>query len=437
MSADMPGVRPLKTEAPPHGALAGERDVDLGEERRAIAIAAFGWGLDAMDISIFSLLAPSLMATFAVGRGEIGILATSSLLSSAVGGWIVGVLSDRMGRLPALRLTVAWFSAATVFCGLAGSYGALLALRLFQGLGFGGEMTVGAVLVSEIVRSRFRGRALGLVQSTYAIGWAAALAAFFVVTHLVPGPATWRYLFIFCGLAGLPLFVARCLVRLPRYSASEGVPAPAGPASEVSRLRARDIFAPAYLGRTILASALCLGVQGGAYSLAVWLPTFLQQEKGFSNANTSGFLSVFVAGTFCGYLLAGYLNDRIGRRRMITLFSAASVATVLLDLYLPVPNWVLLAALFPLGLFSFGIYSGLGPIATELYPKGLRGAGQGFCFNFGRGLGSLFPTIIGFLSQEFALSASIAVLSGVCYCIAFVASLLLADTSGIELDEVR
>src|SRR5271168_701614 len=122
------------------------------DERIVFLSSAAGWMLDGMDINIFSLIIPSLLAAFAIGRGEAGALATAALVSSAFGGWLAGILSDRFGRLPVLRVTILWFSLATILCGFIHNYNLFLAVRVIQGLGFGGEWAVGSVLMGEIIR---------------------------------------------------------------------------------------------------------------------------------------------------------------------------------------------------------------------------------------------------------------------------------------------
>jgi MFS family permease len=143
------------------------------DERKIFISSAGGWGLDAMDICIFSLVIPSLLAAFTIGRGSVGILATAALISSAFGGWLGGILSDKVGRLVVLRWTIAWFSVATIICGLVHGYTTFLVFRILQGFGFGGEWAVGAVLMGEIIRSEKRGKVVGAVQSAYAVGWGA------------------------------------------------------------------------------------------------------------------------------------------------------------------------------------------------------------------------------------------------------------------------
>src|SRR5512143_3752473 len=144
------------------------------DERRALVAAFGGWSVDAFDFMIYTFAVPTLMAVWGMTRGEAGLIASSTLLFSAAGGWLAGVLSDRFGRVRMLQVTIGWFACFSFLSGFSQSFGQLLVLRSLQGLGFGGEWAVGAALVGELVRPGHRGKAVGTVQSGWALGWGAA-----------------------------------------------------------------------------------------------------------------------------------------------------------------------------------------------------------------------------------------------------------------------
>jgi MFS family permease len=131
------------------------------QERRTFVAAFGGNALDNLDVSIFTFLIPTLIAVWGMSRGEAGLIATSALVSGALGGWLTGILADRFGRVRVLQLTILWFSFFTFLCGFAQTPEQMLICRVLQGLGFGGELAVGAVLVGEAVRPEYRGRIMG------------------------------------------------------------------------------------------------------------------------------------------------------------------------------------------------------------------------------------------------------------------------------------
>src|SRR2546421_4405801 len=164
-------------------------------EKRTFWACFGGWALDAMDVQIFSFAIPAIIAAFAITNADAGLIGTVTLLTSAFGGWFAGALADRFGRVRTLQITIVWFAVFTFLCGFAQSYGQLLVLRALMGLGFGGEWAAGAVLMGEVIRAEHRGKAVGAMQSGWAIGWgiAALLATAFFT--LLPQDIAWRALF--------------------------------------------------------------------------------------------------------------------------------------------------------------------------------------------------------------------------------------------------
>ena len=122
-------------------------------ERRTFWACFAGWALDAMDVQPLSFVIPALMGLWNIDKGQAGQLATVALLMSAVGGWLAGILSDRIGRVRTLQLTILWFARCSFLSGLAQNFGQLLVARGLMGLGFGGEWAAGAVLIGEIIRA--------------------------------------------------------------------------------------------------------------------------------------------------------------------------------------------------------------------------------------------------------------------------------------------
>src|SRR5258708_26645208 len=176
-----------------------------GQEKRTLIAAYGGWSVDAFDFMIYTFVIPTLMAAWGMSKGQAGLIATSSLLMSALGGWVAGALSDRFGRVRLLQITIVWFACFTFLCGFTRSFEQLLVARSLQGLGFGGEWAVGSVMIGEIIRAQHRGKAVGTVQSGWAVGWGAAELMFGVVFTLLPGHIVWLCL-VWIRLAAAVLF---------------------------------------------------------------------------------------------------------------------------------------------------------------------------------------------------------------------------------------
>ncbi|HEY0287447.1 MAG TPA: MFS transporter [Pseudomonas sp.] len=404
---------------------------ELDKSGRRTFIAAFGgWSLDALDFMVFTFVISTLMTLWHIDKGQAGMLGTVTLLSSAIGGWAAGILADRYGRVRILQLTILWFSLCTVAIGFSQNFEQLFVLRALQGLGFGGEWAVGSVLIGEIVRSENRAKAVGTVQSGWAVGWGVAALAYTLAFSVLPEEWAWRSLFWVGVLPALLVLFIRKNVPEPavylrtqqRYADGE------------VRRSFWEIFSPELLKTTVLAALLCTGIQGGYYAITTWLPTFLKVERGLSVIGTGGYLLVIITGSFCGYLCGAYLGDRLGRRGNLILFSILSGVAIYAYTQMQLTNNQILVLGFPLGFAASGIFGGLGAFLTELFPSALRANGQGFAYNFGRGVGALFPTLVGYLSAKSTLGLAIGMFAGGAYCVVLIAALLLPETKGRTLD---
>lgn len=403
----------------------------LEADEKSTLVGCFaGYGLDGMDFMVYSFVLPSLILLWHIGKGQAGLLGTSALVLSSVGGWTAGLAADRFGRVRILQFTIVWFAVFTFLSGFAQNYGQLLVFRGMQGLGMGGEWAVGSVLIGETIRATYRGRAVGTVQSGWAIGWAFAAIAYALFFKLLSQDHAWRAMF-WIGLApaALAVFVRRHVPESALYAKSKAA------ASGASGGDFLQIFSPAILRVTALASLSAVGAQGGYYAINTWLPLYLN-SRGLSVTHTASYLIVIIGGSFAGYLCSAHLADRIGRRRTLIFFPFGAVIAVLLYTVLPISDAATLMLGFPLGFFTSGTFSPMGAFFTELFPTAMRGSGQGFAYNFGRGIGSIFPAVVGYLSVPLQLGRAIAICAASAYLLMVIAVLMLPETQGRKLEEV-
>lgn len=404
------------------------------QERNTFWSCFAGWLLDAFDVQIYSLVIPTMLAIgFIPDTAQAGLIASVALLSSAVGGWLAGMLSDRIGRVRTLMITVAWFSLFTALSGFAQDAGQLLLARTIMGFGFGGEWAAGAVLIGETVRAKYRGRAVGTVQSGWAVGWAAAVLVNLIVISIVPPEWSWRVLF-FIGIlpAGLLFFMRRNvhepeIAKITRATVAS---------TKQHRISGLAIFSPTYLKATLLCSLLAVGAQGGYYALTTWLPQFLSQAKNLALYALGGTLFIIIFGAFCGYLFGAWFTDKVGRRMALVWCAIGAIVMVIPFTLLDLPTWAFTVLCFPLGFFSSAYFSGIGAFFSEQFPTELRGSGQGFAYNFGRGIGALFPFLVGWLAASISIAVAIAVFAALAYGVMAVTALLLPETKGQELVSV-
>jgi MFS family permease len=399
-------------------------------ERSTFIACVGGWGLDAMDVQIYSFVIPALIATWGISRGEAGFLGTAALLSSAVGGWLAGYIADRFGRVRTLQIAIAWFAVFTFLSGVAQNYQQLFAARVMLGFGFGGEWAAGAVLLGEVIRPEYRGKALGTMQAGWAVGWGAAAVLYAGFFSVLSTEIAWRALF-WVGIlpAFLVFFVRRFVDEPPVYLKARADLLAAGDKPSFF-----EIFQPPLLKITFLGGLLGTGAQGGYAAVTTWLPTYLRTERHLSVLDSAGYLAVSIVGAFFGYLSGGILADKIGRRLTFLTFAVGAGAVVVVYTAVPFGNTTMLVLGAPLGFFASGVFSAMGPFFTEHFPTRVRGVGQGFAYNVGRATGALFPTLVGMLSARMPLGEAIGWFAGIAYGVMAVAAFLLPETRGKALE---
>ena len=374
---------------------------EIGREQwRTLVAAQLGWMLDAMDVMLYSFALTAVRGEFQLSGAAAGALAALPLVTSAAGGMLFGWLSDRYGRARALVWSIITFSLLTAFTATSRSVAELVFWRAVVGIGLGGEWAAGSVLVAETWPERHRGKAIGLMQSAWAIGY--LLAA--VMAALVLPAWGWRPLFM------LGVFPARVTLWIRR-----GVREPAGWKQPAHGLggAAAGLFRAPLRRNVLLMSLLCSCLLFGYWGLFTWLPAYLASpiEKGGAGlgiVRSSGWIVPLQIGAFFGYVSFGFFADRVGRLAAFLAFVLTTAALV--PVYgLLGRNATLLLALGPLvGFFGHGYYSALGAMAADLFPPALRTTAQGFCYNVGRALAGLAPVTVGALADRHGIGTALA-----------------------------
>jgi MFS family permease len=393
-------------------------------QRRVLIAASLGWMLDAFDVLLYSIVLTHLMQAFGMSRTTAGLLNALTLAASALGGLMFGMLADRFGRRRMLSASILFYSICTFACGLSTTIFALGVFRFLLGLGMGGEWSTGATLVAETWPPEWRGRAIGIVQSSWGVGY--ALAA--VVAWLILARAGWRWVFFAGILPGLAVFwIQRSVPEPPIWE------------------QARNTFAPGEKRRalrTSLRPLLILTVVNtfgmfGWWGLFTWIPAYLvlpstQGGRGLTAVSLTGFLvTINLVGMVPGYQLFGVAADKFGRRRTLIGYLLAAAAAVPLMAAARQPGLILLTACIA-AFFGTGFFTGSGLIGGELFPTSIRATALGVSYNVGRGLSALAPATIGALSERHGLAWAF-IASAVAFAGAAAAALFIPETIGTEL----
>jgi MFS family permease len=382
-----------------------------------------------MDIMLYAMVLAHLMRDFGMSTATAGLMGSLTLFASAVGGVVFGLIADRFGRVKALMGSILIYSVFTGACGLSQDITQLAIFRVLLGLGMGGEWATGAALVAETWPSEHRGKALGIMQSSWAVGYALAAA----ITALVLPRWGWRAVFFVGVLPALLTFWIRRHVEEPEI----WIKSVGEKKHLASRAGLSEIFRRPLLKDTLVTTLMNAGTMFAWWGLFTWIPAYLglpaeQGGMGMSVVKTSTWIIVMQVGMWLGYVSFGFICDRIGRKKtyIIYLFAAAALVIV----YSSVRQNAALLLLGPLvAFFGTGYFSGFGTITAEIFPTRIRASAQGFTYNIGRGLSALAPFTIGALAKGYGLALAFYLTAGFFLFSAFTA-FALPETKGKSLD---
>src|SRR5579859_6943238 len=419
-------------------------------QRRTLLAAAMGWALDAFDAMLYSLVLAMLMRDLGMSKSIAGFLGTLTLLASGIGGVLFGFLADRIGRKHALMASILTYSACSFASGLATSIAMLAVARFVLGLGMGGEWNTGATLVAESWPTEFRAKAISIVQSSWALGFAAAA--------LVAGPVAryfgWRTVF-FVGIlpAAITLWIQRSVpeseiwreraadakaeVLASRHS--EGPPVPDSRALDYAAQSSfAAIFRPPFARHTFALLLFNFFGMFAWWGLFTWMPPYLSLpvEQGGRGFGVMGMTTLMVVlnlcGMFPGYASFGWVADHLGRRKAFLVYTL--IAAVLIPLYAAARSQGVLLVLGTLvAFFGTGIFSGSGIMGSEIFPTAVRARALGFTYNGARTMSSLAPMVIGRVAQAKGLSWAFYLCAGG-YLLAALMTTHLPETKGKKLD---
>jgi len=390
---------------------------------RALFAAQLGWMLDAMDFLLFTFAIVPIQKEFALSSATMGGLTSVALVAGAIGGISFGRLADRIGRVRAMTISILLYSFATAGLATSTALWQLIAWRVAVGVGMGGEWSCGSVLVAETWPAEHRAKAMGIMQSGWAIGALIAAAA----SALILGRFGWRLLFLIGALPAVAAFIIRRNVAEPALWRERK--------REPSRWS--EMFSAQFARRTIIATLLASSVLIGYWGVMTWLPAFLATpiEKGGAGltiTKSAAWLILLQVGAFFGYISFGWFADRFGRRLAFTGFMIA--ATIVVPLFaFGARSPLTLLIIGPLvGYFAHGYFSVFGAMLAELFPTRFRASAQGFCYNAGRLASAAAPLAIGAAAQKHGMGTAIAV-DALFFAVGAVLIWMLPETKGAEL----
>ncbi|HEX3478251.1 MAG TPA: MFS transporter [Kofleriaceae bacterium] len=394
----------------------------------ALFAGQLGWALDAFDVALYLFCIPKIMAEWDLPASQAGFMVSVTLFSSAFGGILFGTVADRIGRKRALMATVLLFSVCSGLSGLAQNLTQLAIARALLGLGMGGEWSSGALLVSETWPAQHRGKAIGLMQGGWAIGYiAAAIAAIFILPRF-----GWRAMF-FVGIApALFTLWIRRKVDEPAIWLEARRSGVVGKAAGDSLVR---MFRSDLVRFTLLCTLTSAFVMFAYWGLFSWIPGYLAKPApdgaGLGDVKGPIWTIPMNIGALIGYVTFGFISDKLGRRPTFAAYLV--ISAVLVWIFGRTHDATELMVLGPLiGFFGSGYFSVFGAFIAELFPSAARGAAVGFCYNTGRMLSAFAPWLIGVLSTTYGLGGALTFLA-IAFAAGAVAIFFLPETRGRQL----
>lgn len=399
-------------------------------QKKTLIAAALGWALDAFDVMLYALVLAYVMRDLGMTKAVAGLLGTLTLLASGIGGVMFGFIADRIGRTKALMLSILTYSVFSFASGLATSIAMLAVFRFILGLGMGGEWNTGATLVAETWPAHLRARALSMVQSSWALGYAAAaLVAGLMLRHF-----NWRYVF-FVGIipALVTLWIQKSVPESEMWKEKKDSTTATPGETEFTQ-----IFQPRYLKTTIALLLLNFFGMFAWWGLFTWLPPYLslpvsEGGRGFGVMDSTRLLVVLnIVGMFPGYASFGWVADRLGRRASFILYTGC--AAVLVPFYaMAREQWSIMVLGALVAFFGTGFFSGSGIMGSEVFPTAVRARALGFTYNGARALSSVAPLVVGYVAQSHGLSGAF-YLCAAAFALAAVMGTQLPETLGKQLE---
>jgi MFS family permease len=387
------------------------------------------------------------------------------LVGGAVGGIGFGILSDRIGRVRSMMLTILVYSGFTCLSAFSQNWWHMVLLRGLVAIGVGGEWAVASAMVAEVFPARARSVSLGIFHASSILGvWAAVAVGVWIVGNPYFGPADYRWRWAF-GIGLLPALLT-FWIYASLHEPERWVQARALAAADRSQPTGRllDLFAPGLLRSTLVGLALAtvglatfwgvyvrgqslirelaenaqlgpLSAQLGPEARGQALHALSDQVKtGLKHTEMAALLLISGGGAF-GLIGFAPISNRVGRRGAFLFYCLGGVVSAMLVFKVlpPGPPWLLWSALPTFGFFTTGMHAGYAVYFPELFPTRLRGTGGGFCFNGGRLLAAPI-LVLNALMRGWGVSVSDSgALVGLLFLVGAVVLLFAPETRGREL----
>jgi MFS transporter, putative metabolite:H+ symporter len=396
----------------------------------ALTLVLLGWVFAGMDYTIYSYALPLILTDLNISIPTAGLIFFLSLQGTFIGSLLAGVLADALGRRRVMMGNILLYALSTGTVALAQSAGFLTVVRFLVNFGVGAEQPVGATYISEVWNPKTRGRAMGFMQSGYAIGTLLAT----LLLALIAERFGWRLLFIIGAIPALLVVGFRMwLPESRRWEDQQREKANRAAAGQkTGGFPMRELFGRDLLRVTTIGTVLLIMGNTAGGGIQAWAPTYLKVQHGL-DISTVGWLGVVQAlGLLLGYVGAGWVADALSRRYSLMIFFALGVVSLII--FGLVSGLALLGvAFFVVGVSIGGQFGNFVVYLSELFPTHARATGVGWCMGIGLFFWALVPLVLSALAPTGNFGTLFAIFGGAACVLGIVTAYLGPETKGLEL----
>jgi putative MFS transporter len=412
---------------------------------------------DAFNALSLAFALPTLIRLWHISPKQSGLLISASYVGQLAGALVFSALAEKVGRIRGTTAAIAIMSVMSFGCALAGNFTALLACRLVQGIGVGGEMPVAATYINELSRAHGRGRFFLLYEMIFPLG---LMATGQIGAWLVPAFG-WKFIFLLGGIPGLLIaFLVARLPESPRWLISKGrvleaeaiveqieasterrvaaatVSTTASPSGLMQRGRWTELLSKIYRGRTLVVWALWASAFFVANGLNNWMPSLYNTVYHLSLKQSLRAASMTNVAQVAVLLVCAFSIDRIGRRNWtVAAFLLGGGMLAFLGIIGAQKVWSVMI----LGTLGYGIIGSINAVlylyTPEIYPTRIRAIGTGLATSWLRIASALGPALVGFMVDAKGIHSVFLMFAGVNVVGAFAATCMI-ETSDRRLEEI-
>lgn len=438
-----------------------ERIPDNRYNKKLLFSSGLGYTFDAMDGAVVAFVLAVVAGQWNLTSQQTGVLGSSLLIGFFIGALFAGRLGDAFGRKKVIMWTLVFYCIATVLSAFATNWEQFFWLRILAGIGVGGESAIIAPYLAELIASKYRGKYVGALAGFFSFGYViAAVLSYLVIPTSDIG---WR---VTIFITALPIFLVffwrRSLPESPRWLESQGrveeanqvmcriegevekytgekLPEPirttTQPSGEHKSGSFLELWKKPYRKRTIMLWIVWFVFVFSYYGFFTWIPTLLVKQ-GLTITKSFGFSILIYVAQIPGYFTGAYLNDKIGRKKVIVLFlGLTAIAAFCMSQSTSIVAIVISA--FFMSMFMMGADAGKYAYTPEQYPTHIRATGTGAASSFGRIGGILSPIIIGFLYPIYGFIGVFSLTTAILLIGVIVVWILGTETKEKSLEEIN